>query len=184
MAISINGTGSITGLTAGGLPDGSIVAADLASGAITTGALPAGTILQVQVTEKTANQEVNSSTHVDIMSVTITPTSSSNPILLLALGGTIITNASNRALRTTFFRGTTNLATDDTDTSDYLTEYRAVDSEILVPHCTFHYDDAHSSTSELTYTYKGLTLVGGVWVNNRGGDRFSTITLMAVEVAA
>ena len=34
MAITINGTGSITGLTAGGLPDGSITAADIASGVI------------------------------------------------------------------------------------------------------------------------------------------------------
>jgi hypothetical protein len=33
MAITINGTGSITGLTAGGLPDGSVTAADLAAGA-------------------------------------------------------------------------------------------------------------------------------------------------------
>ena len=31
MAITINGTGSITGLTAGGLPDGSVTAADLAT---------------------------------------------------------------------------------------------------------------------------------------------------------
>src|SRR6056300_1443614 len=34
MSITINGTGSITGLTAGGLPDGSVVAADIASGVI------------------------------------------------------------------------------------------------------------------------------------------------------
>jgi hypothetical protein len=53
MAITINGTGSITGLTAGGLPDGSIVAGDLASSLDLTGktvTLPSGTggkILQV-----------------------------------------------------------------------------------------------------------------------------------------
>jgi hypothetical protein len=35
MPISIDGTGSITGLTAGGLPDGSVATADIASGAIT-----------------------------------------------------------------------------------------------------------------------------------------------------
>lgn len=33
--ISINGSGSITGISAGGLPDGSIVTADIADGAIT-----------------------------------------------------------------------------------------------------------------------------------------------------
>jgi hypothetical protein len=35
MPITIDGTGSITGLSAGGLPDGSVVTADLAEGAVT-----------------------------------------------------------------------------------------------------------------------------------------------------
>lgn len=39
MPISINGTGSITGLSAGGLPDASIVTADIADSAVTTGKL-------------------------------------------------------------------------------------------------------------------------------------------------
>src|SRR6056300_1792758 len=34
MAITINGTGTITGISAGGLPDGSVTAADIASGVI------------------------------------------------------------------------------------------------------------------------------------------------------
>ncbi len=36
MPISINGTGTITGISAGGLPDDSIIAADIAAGAVTT----------------------------------------------------------------------------------------------------------------------------------------------------
>ena len=46
MAITINGTGTITGISAGGLPDGSVVAADLASSLDLTGktvTLPSGT---------------------------------------------------------------------------------------------------------------------------------------------
>jgi len=39
MAITINGTGSITGLTAGGLPDGSVVTADIADANITAAKL-------------------------------------------------------------------------------------------------------------------------------------------------
>ena len=42
MSITINGTGSITGLTAGGLPDGSITADDIASGAVTAAKLSTG----------------------------------------------------------------------------------------------------------------------------------------------
>ena len=86
MAITINGTGSITGLTAGGLPDGSIVSSDLASGAITSGALPAGTILQVVQTVKTdtaTHTSSNSSFSSDIMTVTITPSNANNKILII-----------------------------------------------------------------------------------------------------
>jgi hypothetical protein len=36
MAITIDGTGTITGISAGGLPDDSIIAADIAAGAVTT----------------------------------------------------------------------------------------------------------------------------------------------------
>ena len=39
MAITINGTGTITGLTAGGLPDGSITTDDLAANAVTAAKL-------------------------------------------------------------------------------------------------------------------------------------------------
>ena len=83
MAITINGTGSITGLTAGGLPDGSVTAADLASGAITTGALPAGSILQVAKNQKldVASAIITSAwTSFTGCTVTITPTDSGNRV--------------------------------------------------------------------------------------------------------
>jgi hypothetical protein len=92
MAITINGTGSITGLTAGGLPDGSVVAGDLASSLDLTGktvTLPSGTggkILQVQHTIKTARQNLTGTTakqDITDMSVTITPASNSSKIIVL-----------------------------------------------------------------------------------------------------
>ena len=84
MAITINGTGSITGLTAGGLPDGSVTSADLASGAITSGALPTGSILQVVQTVNTGVETTSSSTYADIpgMSVNITPSTTNSKILV------------------------------------------------------------------------------------------------------
>ena len=85
MAITINGTGSITGLTAGGLPDGSVVAADLASGAITSGSLPTGSILQVVSTQYATATSVSQSAqvHADMpFSVNITPTTSTSLMLV------------------------------------------------------------------------------------------------------
>jgi hypothetical protein len=92
MAITINGTGSITGLTAGGLPDGSVVADDLASSLDLTGktvTLPSGTggkILQVVTTQYSTATTVSitGGSHADVgFSVDITPTTS-NSVMLVA----------------------------------------------------------------------------------------------------
>jgi hypothetical protein len=101
MAITINGTGSITGLTAGGLPDGSITAADLANNAVTAGKLattldltgktvtmPSGTggkILQVVGTQYATATSVSQSAQVHTnmpFSVNITPTTSTSLMLV------------------------------------------------------------------------------------------------------
>ena len=81
MAIQINGDGTITGISSGGLPAGSVTSATLASGAITSGAMPSGSVLQVLQAVKTDTQSLASSaTPVDItgLSITITPASSSS----------------------------------------------------------------------------------------------------------
>ena len=84
MAITINGSGSITGISAGGLPDGSVTAADLASGAITSGALPSGSVLQVvQGSLGSAFSTTSISDQATGLSATITPSSSSNKILVM-----------------------------------------------------------------------------------------------------
>jgi len=44
MPISINGTGTITGISAGGLPDACITADDIASGAVTSAKLASGAV--------------------------------------------------------------------------------------------------------------------------------------------
>lgn len=69
MPISINGTGSITGLSAGGLPDASVVTADIADSAVTTakvndaaityGKLSTSTTESDNVAKRTAKAWVN-----------------------------------------------------------------------------------------------------------------------------
>jgi len=80
MPIVLNGSGTVTGISAGGLPDGIIQAADLASGV-------GGKILQVLQTEKTDITSTTSTSYGDItgMSVAITPSSASNKILVTAV---------------------------------------------------------------------------------------------------
>lgn len=115
MAITINGTGSITGLTAGGLPDGSVTSADLAAGAITSGALPAGSILQVVQTVKRDVTSTTATSYEDIsgMSRTITPVAADSNILVQAMvtlgaDGTYAANSYIQLVRgsTAIFSGT------------------------------------------------------------------------------
>ena len=63
MAIQINGNGTITGISSGGLPAGSVTSATLASGAITSAAMPAGSAIQVNQTVKTDTSSTTSFTN-------------------------------------------------------------------------------------------------------------------------
>lgn len=95
MSITINGTGSITGLTAGGLPDGSITADDIASGAVTAAKLAAGAggkILQVVTTDYTglfSTSTANTWTQVSGLDCSITLSSSSSKVLIIVSLGQV-----------------------------------------------------------------------------------------------
>ena len=96
MPVTINGNGSITGLSVGGLPDGSVDADTLASNAVTTAKLAngavtnikhgAGSVIQVKYVESdTLMNNLSSSSLIDItgLSVSITPQSSSNKLFII-----------------------------------------------------------------------------------------------------
>ena len=91
MAITINGTGTITGISAGGLPDNCVTVADLATTldlSSNTVTLPSGTggkILQVVSTQYETQTTVSQTalTHADMpFSVNITPTTSDSLMLV------------------------------------------------------------------------------------------------------
>lgn len=93
MSITINGTGSITGLTAGGLPDGSITSDDIAAGAVTAAKLAAGAggkILQVVTTDYTgqfSTSSANTYQQISGLNTNITVSSaSSRVIVVITLG--------------------------------------------------------------------------------------------------
>ena len=102
MAIVINGSGTVTGISVGGLPDGivdagtlatnsvdsaelidgSIDTAHIAADQITGAILPTGSVLQVIRAEITNGPEVATDTYTDIgLQATITPISTSSKIL-------------------------------------------------------------------------------------------------------
>ena len=92
MPIVLNGSGTVTGISAGGLPDGCVTADDLASGV-------GGKILQVVSTTKTdASSQVLSTgaLSTDLLTVSITPSNASNKILISFVTNTSSPTQSNR----------------------------------------------------------------------------------------
>lgn len=104
MAITINGSGTITGISAGGLPDGSVTNTDLANSSVTVNGttialggsenITAGKVLQVQESQRTSGWSTTSSSFVTFQQVTITPSSASSKILLQWNTG-VSSNSSN-----------------------------------------------------------------------------------------
>jgi len=102
MAITINGAGTITGLSTGGLPDGSVDADTLAS------SIDLGKVLQI-VQGKASIQVSTTSTSFTAtgLNVTITPSSTSSKVLIL---GTTHANAGgNTAIFALYRDDTTNI---------------------------------------------------------------------------
>ena len=89
MPVTINGDGSITGLSVGGLGSGVVNNTTLANGAASGAKLGTGAVIQVQKTLVTAMSQITCDTsgtgsHDSALAVTITPTSASNIIYVNA----------------------------------------------------------------------------------------------------
>ena len=202
MPITIAGSGTITGISAGGLPDGVITTDDIAAGAITRPKIGyAGAILQVVQTVKsdtfsTATSGSNAFVSITGLSASITPSSANNKILIqVELGGsglggssTICSFKVQRAsadisgmlgnARTNFFQATAG-------------NIRAVADSNGGFRINMTYLDSPSSTSSLTYQVLGQAESSGFCINrtindsastNFSATQISSITLM--EVAA
>lgn len=85
MSITINGSGTITGISSVDLPDNTVQTADIADNAITTAKLPSGSVIKVvsQTKTDTANYTSSGSNYSSVIhSATITPESTTNQILI------------------------------------------------------------------------------------------------------
>ena len=162
MAIVINGSGTVTGLAVGGLPDGTVDAGTLATDSVTaaklevsaiTGAdLPAGSVLQVVSVTKSDTSTMNGSTawtDVPNLSVAITPSSTSSKILIVAS----ITLASGNHAHPRMLRGSTAIGNGTAASSrpgvfGYANNPGGVNSATSN---TYNYLDSPNTTSATTY---------------------------------
>ncbi len=182
MPITIAGSGTITGLSQGGLPANSVTAA--------TCNFSPGKILQVKFTEKTnpwTTTQGNSSGYADIddLTVSITPASTSNKILVayrvyasgdgqvfyfrLCRGSTFIGGPSGTSSSGANWNANGHMWHDDT--------FQEVQS--------FQYLDSPSTTSSTTYKVQMAVSGGTGYLNRYTTDNYhgvSSITAMEVAV--
>ena len=186
MAITINGSGTITGVSAGGLPDGCVDADTLASGV-------GGKVLQVVSTTKTDIFSLTgTTTFTDItgLSVSITPSSTSSKILVFGNVYTSISVISN-TVATRLVRGSTAIGggTPEGNRQSAIAGTRGFTDSYF--NHGFNYLDSPSTTSATTYKIQMIARTGATGYVNRTGTNendaqaysvrpSSTITVMEI----
>ena len=187
MPITLNGSGTVSGISVGGLPDGIIQSADLATGV-------GGKILQVVTAHKsdTFSQACSSGTYYDItgLSLSITPASSSNKILLLFNINAGLTTGWRGAFR--LARGSTAINIGDASGSVRRMSFSSMftGSSSQTEQASGAFLDTPSSTSALTYKLQ-IEAEGGTHYVNRSSSNNSSSTyhcgasnITAMEIAA
>ena len=192
MAIVINGSGTVTGLAVGGLPDGtvdagtlatdSVTAAKLEASAITSADLPAGSVLQVVHGYTESSTSVATTTYTDIgLSATITPSSTSSKILVTWNIIALLTDSSaDRGYSISTLRDSTAVySPSGTYVNGYIYNPTSTTAVQNTAHSSSTFLDSPSSTSALVYKCQAKSQDGrAVDINGTGGR--AMITLMEI----
>ena len=189
---------AVAALTASDITDGIIANADISSSAaIATSKLGAGAVLQVVQTVKTDTFSSSSTSYTDItgMSVAITPSSSSNKILILCHLGILGTTGGGTSASVQLLRGTTVIGNGTAASNRVGSIYRSAGG-VNGDHNnggSFQFLDSPSTTSATTYKLQGISQTSfSFTVNASGvdadvalsyGTRTSS-TLTAMEISA
>ena len=182
MPITLNGSGTVSGISAGGLPDGIIQSADLATG------VNLGKILQYKVTNKTDQSSINTTTPAAIpnFSVTITPTASNSTMIVRA---SCFYSINGNVVCSRIYNGTSFLIQPNSfpspdhqsgSSSCYTTTAYMMQQNILAY-------ETSSNTNSRTYNVYWSTTGSGTGYINRwhGYDGYHSVsTLEVIEVAA
>jgi hypothetical protein len=172
-------------LTSADITDGIISSADIANGAITSAKLAAGVggkVLQVVSGTYSTSMTSTSGTYADMnLSVSITPSSSSNKILvhaycLTAIGGSGGTDAGGGVA---ILRNSTFITNDSTVYSHYVYDAGATNSEAanIFSACVL---DSPATTSAITYKCQFAAFYGGTFYVHRGTPSY----IIAMEISA
>ena len=186
MPIAINGSGTITGVSVGGLPDGIVDTDMIAAAAVTAPNRGAGAILQVLFAIKTdlyTTSTTGSFTDIPGLSLTITPSSTSSKILIFANICHSISSTSDYAYR--LLRGSTDLGN-----STVGSEGNRVGISCGTTNTSrgdgysIHFLDSPNTTSATTYKIQVNHQNGTYRCNSRDGQWDGSSTIAVMEVGA
>lgn len=180
MPITINGSGTVTGITAGGLPDGVITTDDIAASAITRAKMGyAGAILQVVSMTTNTQTSATSSSFIDTaITLSITPTSSASKVLVMVVAAGLAKRDQDTSGCLNLLKGSTVLATIDGQFG-----YTGNTGHMGGGCAALNYLDSPATTSSITYKVqvRNNSATGQIRVN---WDNNSTSSLVLMEVAA
>ena len=141
---------------------------------VSTSDMPTGSVLQVVQTTNTTDTNITSATN--FMTVTITPSSTSNKILIMGVLASVARrhNSNSEGLYTLVRDSTT------INTIDGITPWNAGNTgQRSVGSISFNYLDSPSTTSATSYHFTAQCSNSGVNINNEGGIS----SLIAMEIA-
>ena len=191
MPITLNGSGTVTGISAGGLPDGCITASELASGV-------GGKVLQYKVTKKTNGASTNDTSvaGVEISSdfrITLTPISATSIIYCRAdLSATVVSTATSN------YKIYRNTASDFSGTSTLIMPPNPTNSQNVDGNMNYYADsggfmggfvvtafETAGNTTARTYSPFWVTQSNYIYLNKwSSAAYYSTSTFSVLEVAA
>ena len=182
MALVLNGSGSITGLSAGGLPDGSVTADDIASTLDLSGktvTLPAGVggkVLQAVNDFQSVQYTTNSNSWQTAgPSISFTPVSSSSTIIIVVTGifgaydsNSLVPNGENIYPMQRIWDATNSSVISQNDHVNWLFDTSGSPRTYLYMSGSLSGNVANSSTNARTYTLQHKQ-------NNGASDRYSVV---------
>jgi len=204
MAITFDGSGTVTGISVGGLPDGIVDTDMIAANAVTAAKRGAGAIIQVVEMKKTDTTSINPSTSwadVSGLAITITPTSASNKILLTGMinhshvgqhiGSRIVRSVGGSDAIPTGWVGDASGSRTQTLTGNWGFSAEANDGNEMLNISII--DDSHNTTSAITYKFQMFEYSSSSEIayfnrsHNNTDAAYSYLavsTMIAMEVAA
>jgi len=191
MPVTINGDGSITGLSVGGLGSGVVNAASLAANSVTASAMPVGSILQVKNFIKKDRDDFSTSSSFAAtgMSVTITPSSTSNKLLVMA--NLEVGNSGNNSVQFKLYRGTSEItAANNTNVTNkslgwsYIRQQNNTEASYQDVSVSLGYEHTPTDTNSHEFNLYVNSFNTTAYLNGRGysGDFGGTSSLTVMEI--